>query len=253
MSQVEQLLRAYSSQPDRLVLARAYPGECSMPDMQLLTVPTNALGIEAAALLTTIEQRIQQKGKKPYRKVSEFLLVHRVLEKVEQATADTPQMLGVLNLIPDCSHSHLVLELNILAFLLKLPATVQLGCYVHHSTTDLRQPPVKPELIMAQRVPDIIKTLLNDAFQQGRRSVQPRDSQAGNSTSKHELGAAEHEGAGRAGLPGPTGNVSDIALQELASASDSRTGSSDPADNATPSRAPQVQQVRRRLQQQELF
>lgn len=46
MTIIQDLLREYSSQPERLSLPRAYPLEAAMPGITVLTVPANLLNIE---------------------------------------------------------------------------------------------------------------------------------------------------------------------------------------------------------------
>ena len=243
MSSIKEVLQEYSTTPDQVQLPRAYPGECSMLGMELLTAPDNALGLVGTALRTTIEVRKREKGKKPTRRQVPYLLVHRVLNEVSRADEHTPLMLAPLHLVPDCSHSHLVLELNVLAFLLKLPATTQLGCYVHYATTDLSEPARKPELITVERCPDLIKTLLNHAFQQRRRAAaEPSAAGLAALTPKPEAAAVDTVAARE---PGPA--------NDSGSSADSDTGGSSLTHLPAPSRAPQVQQVRRHLQQQVLF
>ena len=248
--QAEQLLREYSGNAGQLHLPRAYPGECSMPGMELLRVGENALNIEGTALRTKLEQRVQKKGQKPTRRYVDTMLVHRVLPAVSRGDEHTPMMLGVLQHVADCSHSHLVLELNVLAFLLKLPPSVQLVAYVHLSPQPLDQEARKPELVIVERVPDLIRNLLNDAFLRRRTST----------VSGAQTDAAVDEGIKRTGLCTRDRAVASSTSTNyistdtsIASATDSHTGGGSPVDSPPPSGAPTVQQVRRHLQQQVLF
>ncbi|GAC1382266.1 MAG: hypothetical protein NVS3B25_25090 [Hymenobacter sp.] len=237
----EELLRPYSTRPEQLRLSFGTSAWTSLPGMEARHLPLNPLGLTGTMLLTSLSVPGVGRGKKDRytKRTQSYALVHRSLMDVARAGEDTPNLLGVLAQIPDCTHSHLVLELNVLAYVLQLPASVALGCYAHTPTGT-------PELITVQRVPDLIKALLNDAYvvRRNQARTRPDDGTRGQAVPGGQLSRGNEASAVRGGsVPAPAG---------------SRTGGrpaapGHPADCPAPGRAAPVQQVRRRLQQQELF
>ena len=235
-----ELLQAYSTRPEQLRLSFGTSSWNSTPGIEARHLPVNALGLTGSVLLAKCDiHGVGRKKADKFKKKSQlYALTYRHLGAggAVRAEADTPNLTGILSSIPDCPHSHLVLELNVLAYLLKLPASVALGCWVY-------TPDQAPELVTVQRVPDLTQALLNDAYVIRRNQAAALENDrarvpavsGGQLLRGHNPVAALHAGA----LPAPAGT---------------RTGrDGDAADYAAPGGAAPVQQARRRLQQQELF
>lgn len=242
-----ELLQAYSTQPHNVRLSFGTVSWNSTPGIEARRVDTNALTLTGSVLLTKCDvPGVTRKKADQFKKKTQlYALTYRSFgsEGAARAGEDTPNMTGVLSSIPDCPHSHLVLELNVLAYLLKLPAAVALGCYVY-------TPDKAPELITVQRVPELTQQLLNDAYVR-RRLESQRPIEAATTTTQAD---------GRTTVSGVP--IASGAALSVDAPTDFRTGrpataapaaDGDPAHYAPPSGAAPVQQVRRRVQQQELF
>ena len=238
-----ELLQAYSTRPGHVRLSFGTESWNSTPGVEARHLPANVLGLTGSVMLAKCDiPGVGRKKADKFKKKSQlYALTYRHLPDGElRATEHTPNLTGVLSSIPDCAHSHLVLELNVLAYLLKLPASVALGCWAH-------TPSGIPELITVQRVPDLVQSLLNDAYviRRNQAAAGDHDRARVQALSGGQLSRGHNPALHAGTLPAPTGNPSpEIRI--------GRGG--DVAHRAAPGGTAPVQPApQRRLQQQSLF
>ncbi|WP_216726062.1 hypothetical protein [Hymenobacter siberiensis] len=256
---IEELLQEYSTAPEGVRLRFPTESWNSTPGIQACHLGENALGLTGSVLLATVDVPgvTRKKADQFKKKTQKMALVYRDYgrEGCARAAPGTGPMQDLLSSIPDCAHSHLVLELNMLAYVLELPNTIALGAWVY-------TPDAAPELITVTRVPELTQQLLNDAYvRTKKRAAGANDIRRVQGLAHGRPGDGGHEapvhaGPLRAAEPGGNSTYTDrdYAATDGWADPDSRTGEGgDAAHSAPPGGAAPVQQVRRRLQQQSLF